>query len=149
MQGYWLGVDAKMPVDTRLQIKNNLVGTQNQINMSSVMPFAFNAAKLYVVAINKKTSTSDREICKALECGKATKASDIVKHLCSRENYAHKYHLNEFVFEANLMDWPKDSKMKRGCMRWYFQDNNQRQKTSGNTAAMYCFLMPSSSLQTK
>ena len=76
--------------------------------MSSVMPFAFNAVKLYVVTINKKPWTRAREVCRALQRGKATKATDIVKHLCSRENYAHKYQLNEFVFETYFMDWPKD-----------------------------------------
>ena len=42
-----------MFVDTCLQIKNNLAGTQNLIKMSFVMPFSFNAVKLYVMAINK------------------------------------------------------------------------------------------------
>ena len=97
-----------MLVDTRLQIKNNLAGTQNLIKMSSVMPFAFNAVKLYVVTINKKPWTRAREVCMAPQCGKATKAADIEKHLCSRENYAHKHQWNEFVFETYFMDWPKD-----------------------------------------
>ena len=97
-----------MLVDTRLQIKNNLAGTQNLIKMSSVMPFAFNAVKLYVLTINKKPWTRAREVCMTPQCGKATKAADIEKHLCSRENYAHKYQWNEFVFETYFMDWPKD-----------------------------------------
>ena len=69
------------------------------------MPFVFNAVELCVVAINEKPWTRAR----ALEYGKATKVADIVKHLCSRENYAHKWQLTEFVFETNFMDWPKDS----------------------------------------
>ena len=90
--------------------KINLAGTQNLISMSSVIPFAFNAVKLYVVTINKKPWTRAREACRALQYGKTTKAANIVKHLCSRENYAHKYQLNEFVFETYVMDWPKDSR---------------------------------------
>ena len=39
---------------------------------------------------------------------KISQAADIVKHLCSRENYAHMYQLNEFTSERNFMDWPKD-----------------------------------------
>ena len=46
------------------------------------------------------------EVHTVLEYGRATKTADIVKHLCSRENYAHKYQLNEFVSETNL-DWPE------------------------------------------
>ena len=78
--------------------------------MFSVMPFSFNAVELCVVTINKKACTRAREVCRALEYGKATKAADTVKHLCSRENYAHKYKLNKFVSETNFMDWPKDSR---------------------------------------
>ena len=58
--------------------------------MSSVMPFTFNAVELCVVTINKKPWTRSREECRAVEYGRATKAADIVNHLCSRENYAHK-----------------------------------------------------------
>ena len=36
--------------------------------------------------------------------------ADIVKHLCSRENYAHKWQMNEFTSEMNFMDWPKDTR---------------------------------------
>ena len=75
--------------------------------MSSVTPFAFNAVTLYVVTINEKPWTRAREVHRALEYGKATKAADIVKHLRSRENYAHKYQLNDFISETNL-DWPRD-----------------------------------------
>ena len=91
--------------------------------MSSVKPFSFNAVELCVVTINEKAWTRVREVCRALEFGKATKAADIVKHLCSRENYAHKWQLTELFFETNSMDWPKDSRkmaitlMRKGCMR--------------------------------
>ena len=74
------------------------------------MPFAFNTAELYVVTANEKPWTRAREVYRALEYGKATKAADIVKHLCSRENYAHKWQLTELVSETNFMDWPKDSR---------------------------------------
>ena len=81
-----------------------------EIKMSSVKPFSFNAVELCVVTINEKAWTRVREVCRALEFGKATKAADIVKHLCSRENYAHKWQLTELFFETNSMDWPKDSR---------------------------------------
>ena len=74
--------------------------------MSCVMPFTFNAVELCVVTIDEKPWTRAREVYRALEYGKTTKAADIVKHLCSRENYPHKLQLTEFVFETNFMDWP-------------------------------------------
>ena len=74
--------------------------------MSCVMPFTFNAVELYVVTIDEKPWTRARKVYRALEYGKTTKAADIVKHLCSRENYPHKLQLTEFVFETNFMDWP-------------------------------------------
>ena len=54
------------------------------------MPFSFNAVELCVVTINEKPWTRAREVCRALEYGKTTKAADILKHLCGRKNYAHK-----------------------------------------------------------
>ena len=78
--------------------------------MSSVIPFSFNAIELCVVTINEKSWTRAGEVHRVLEYGKATKAADIVKHLCSTENYAHKYQLSEFISETNFMDWPKDSR---------------------------------------
>ena len=89
--------------------KNNLAGTQNLIEMSSVMPFAF-AVKLYVVAISKKPWTPAMEVCRALENGKATKVADIVKHLCGRENYTHKYQLSSVPAAGTPVNWPKDSR---------------------------------------
>ena len=65
---------------------------------------------MYVVTINEKPWTGAREVCKALEYGKATKAPDVVRRLCSRENYAHKWQLTELVSETNFKDWPKDSR---------------------------------------
>ena len=58
--------------------------------MSSVMPFTFNAVDLRVVAIDEKPWARAREVCRALEYDKATKAADVVRHLCSKTNYAHK-----------------------------------------------------------
>ena len=74
------------------------------------MPFTFNAVDLRVVIIDEKPWTRAREVRRALEYGKATKAADIVKHLCSRENYSHKWQLTEFVSETNFLDWHKDSR---------------------------------------
>ena len=65
---------------------------------------------MFVVTINEKPWACAREVCRALEYGKATKTADIVKHLCSRENYAYRCQLSEFVSETNFMDWPKDSR---------------------------------------
>ena len=75
--------------------------------MSSVMPFSFNAVELCVVTINEKPWIHAREVRKALEYGKATKAADIVKHLCSRENYGR---LMELISETNFIDWLEDSR---------------------------------------
>ena len=72
------------------------------------MPFVFNEVKLCVVTINEKAWTRAREACRALEYGKATKATDVVRHLCSRENYAHKWQLTGFVSEMKPVAWPKD-----------------------------------------
>ena len=86
---------------------NDLVEARNLVKMSSVMPFVFSAVKLYVVSINQKPWKRARKVCRALEYGKATKVTDIVKHLCSRENYVHKYQLHELMHEqTNFMDWP-------------------------------------------
>ena len=76
--------------------------------MSSVMLFSFNAVELCVMTINEKPWIRAREVCRALEYSKATKTADTVKHLCSRENYAHKWQLTELVSETNFVDWPKD-----------------------------------------
>ena len=64
---------------------------------SSVMPFIFNAVELCVVTINGKPWTLARDICKAV---------DVVRHLCSKTNYAHKWQLTGFVSETKLVDWP-------------------------------------------
>ena len=51
--------------------------------MSSVMPFTYNKVDLRVVTINEKPWTRAREVCNALEYGKATKVANIVRDLCS------------------------------------------------------------------
>ena len=68
--------------------------------MSSVMPFTFNAVELCVVTISERSWTRAREVCRALEYGKATKSADIIKHLCRKENYAQKCQLIGFVPET-------------------------------------------------
>ena len=50
---------------------NILLDQQELIKMSSVMPFVFNAVELCVVAINKKSWTRARKVCKALRYEKA------------------------------------------------------------------------------
>ena len=76
--------------------------------MSSVMPFTFNTVELYVVIINEKPWTRAKEVCKELEYGKATKTTEVVRHLCGRENSTHKWQLTGFVSEMKLVDWSKD-----------------------------------------
>ena len=72
--------------------------------------------EFYVVTINGKPWTRAREVSKALEYGKATKAADVVRHLCSRENYAHKWQLTGFISETKPVDWPKDSRKVDYCI---------------------------------
>ena len=76
--------------------------------MSSVMPFTFNAVKLCVVTINDKPWTCTKRVCRALEYGKVTKSADVVKNLCSKENYAYKCRLIGFVPETKSINLPKD-----------------------------------------
>ena len=119
--------------------------------MSSVMPFAFNALELYVVTIKEKLWMRAREVCKALTYEEKT--ANIVKNHCSKENYTQKYQMNSVPAADTPVDWPKDpqkfiftfTSMKKGCMSCYFQANSRRQKTSEDTASMYCFLMLDSS----
>ena len=76
--------------------------------MSSVIPFTFNTVKSCVVTINEKPWKRAKEVCRTLEYGKATKSADIVKHLCSKENYAHKWQSIRYVPETKPINWPKD-----------------------------------------
>ena len=68
------------------RIQNFLTQKELQTNMSSDMPFTFNAVELYVVTINERPWTRAREVCKALEHNKKT--ADLIKAFCSRESYA-------------------------------------------------------------
>ena len=61
------------------------------------------------MTLNEKAWTCARKVCKALEYGKTTKAADIVRHLCSRENYTHKWQLTELVSETKSVNWSKYS----------------------------------------
>ena len=49
------------------------------------MSFTFNAVELCVVAINEKPWARAREVCKALEYGKATKTAHVIKAHVSHE----------------------------------------------------------------
>ena len=73
------------------------------------MPFFFKVVELCVVAIHEKPWTHAREVCRALGYGKASKATDVVRELCSKTNYAHKWQLTGLIPETKLADWPKDS----------------------------------------
>ena len=83
---------------------NDLARARNLIKMSSVMPFSFNAVELCVVIINEKPWACAKKACRTLEYGKATKADDVVRHLCSKENHAYKWQLTGFVSEMKPVD---------------------------------------------
>ena len=92
------------------QINDDLAGAPKHIiNVFSHVIY-LNAVKLCVMTINEKPWTRPKEVCWALEYYKTTKAADIVKHLCCRENYAHKWQLTELVSEMNFMGCPRDSR---------------------------------------
>ena len=75
--------------------------------MSSVMPFAFNSVKLYIVIINEKPWTRAREMCKASRYEKA--ATRVVRHHCIRENIQHKHQLMVVPTVGTTVNWPRDS----------------------------------------
>ena len=79
------------------------------IKMSSVTPFTFNAVELCAVTINEKSWARAREVCRALEYGKATKAADVLKHFCSKTNYSQKCQLIGIVPETKPVNWSEDS----------------------------------------
>ena len=60
------------------------------------------------MTINEKPWTCAKEVCRALEYGKVTNTVDIVKHLCSKENYAQKYQLSS-VHACTPINRPKYS----------------------------------------
>ena len=64
---------------------------------------------LCVVTIDEKPWTRAREVCRALIYDKVTKANDVVRNLCSKANYAHKWQLTGLVSETKPMDWLIDS----------------------------------------
>ena len=78
--------------------------------MSSVMPFTFNAVELCVVTINEKPWTRAREVCRAREYGKTTKAAHVIKAHVSPENYAHKWQLSSVSAADTPINWSKDSR---------------------------------------
>ena len=119
------------------------------------MPFTFNALELCLVTINGKPCTRAKEVCRALEYGKATKTADIVKHLSSRENYAHKWQLQSSFPKRTSWIGPGTrekmaiASMRKGCTNWHLEVNSLRQKTSESIVAVRCFQGFNSSLQTK
>ena len=68
------------------------------------MSFVFNSVKFCVVRNYEKLLRRAREVCKALEYGKATKAADVIKCLCAKTSYTHKYQLVELVSEINFVE---------------------------------------------
>ena len=82
---------------------------EQQIKMSSVMPFFFNAVELYVVIINEKPWTRAWEVCRALEYdAKTSKTANIIAH-CSLENITQKYQMSSVHAACTPINWPKDS----------------------------------------
>ena len=76
------------------------------------MSFSFNAVELCVVTIHEKYWTRAREMCKAIEYGKTTKATHVIKVHVSPENYAHKWQLGSVCpvsASGTPINWPKDS----------------------------------------
>ena len=92
------------------------------------MPFAFNAVELYVVTINKKPWTRVKEVCRALEYGKATKTADVVRHLCSRENYTYDIYTNEEGMYELLFSsqQPKAKAFRKHCCNVLFPHVRQQ-----------------------
>ena len=73
--------------------------------MSSVMPLTFNTVELCVVIINEKPWTRAKEVCWALEYGKAPKNAHVIRAHVSPENYAHKWQLSSVA--CTPINWPK------------------------------------------
>ena len=104
----------RIPEETQVPLvyKNHTLiwDSKHIIKMSSVMLFTFNNIALFTVTVHGNPWSHAREVCRAREYGKATKTADIVKKLCSQENYTYKRQLTEFASATNFMDWPKDSR---------------------------------------
>ena len=81
---------------------------QKELQMSSVMPFTFNAVGLCMVTINEKSWAHATEVCRALEYGKATKTTHVIKTHVSPEYYAHKWQLSNVPAADTSINWPKD-----------------------------------------
>ena len=119
------------------------------------MPFTFNAVDFCVVTIDEKPWTLTREVCRALEYSTATKAADVVRHLCSKTNYAHKWQLTRLVSKTKPVQWPIDSQKydictdEEGMYEIVFSSQQPKKKNSEGTVVMCCFLMFDSSLQKK
>ena len=77
--------------------------------MSSVIPFTFNKIASFTVTVDGKPWTRAREVSSALEYGEKSKTTTIVKHRCSKENFAQKYQMSSVHAVCTLVDWPKDS----------------------------------------
>ena len=109
----------------------------------SLVPFTFKNVELKVVKINDKPWTRAKEVCKTL--GYLKKTADVIKQLCSPENFAHKHELSKFLAVGNLVNCPLTlekttiTSMKKGCMRCSLEVNSHWQESSENTVVMSCF----------
>ena len=95
--------------------------------MSSAIPLTFNAVELCVVTINEKPWTCAKEVCRTLEYGNASKTADIVKRLCSRENYPHKQQLSNVA--CTRICWPTWDSTK---LDLYFNKEGMRKLLLGS-----------------
>ena len=107
------------------------------------------------MTINGRPWTRAREVCRALEYGKATKSADIVKHLCSKENYAQKAQLIGFVPETKPVNWPNDSQKidiyisEEGVHELVFSSQQPKAKNFREYCYNVMFRRFDSNLQTK
>ena len=76
--------------------RHNFCFDQQELKkMPSVMPLTFNAVDLCVEFINEKPWARVKELCRALEYGKTTKAAGVARCLCSKANYAHNWQIEQ------------------------------------------------------
>ena len=86
--------------------------------MSSVMSFNFNAVNLCVVTINEKPWTRARKVCKTLEYGKVTKATDVVRQITLISgNWQGSFLKQNLWIGQNIRKNTIFTSIKRGCMR--------------------------------
>ena len=98
------------------------------------MPFSFNTVELCVVTINEKPWARAKEACRALEYGKVTKTTHVIKTHVSPENDAQKYQMSSVLTMATPINWLKDSQKydiyinEEGMYKLVFGSQQQKAK---------------------